>query len=208
MANLITLSRLLLLLALVLLLHSPPTWWQLFNLPLLILIFVSDGLDGYVARKKNQSTLFGALFDIAADRIVENVLWVVLAVLGYAPVWVPILFIVRGAIVDAIRSHDASEGIAPFAGTRSLMMQTLVSGRSMRIGYAVLKATTFGYLVLFMPLQWLNFPGWTTHGPLIHTLANWLIGSTVALNLVRGLPVVVDFLLRGRNGAAPGATNP
>ncbi len=208
MANLITLSRLLMLLVLVLMLHSPPTWWQLLNLPLLILIFASDGLDGYVARRRGQSTLFGALFDIAADRIVENVLWVVLAVLGYAPVWVPILFIVRGAIVDAIRSHDASEGVAPFAGTQSWIMQALVSGRSMRIGYAVLKAVTFGYLVLFMPLQWLDFPGWTTHGTLIQTGANWLIWTTAILNLVRGLPVVVDFLLRERNRPAPGASGP
>ena len=41
------------------------------------LIFAADGIDGYVARKLNQTSLFGATFDIAADRIIELTMWIV-----------------------------------------------------------------------------------------------------------------------------------
>ena len=72
MANLITLSRLLLLIVVVVIAYQPEhPWWQLANVPLLIFLFVTDGLDGYVARKRGEASVFGAMFDIAGDRIVE-----------------------------------------------------------------------------------------------------------------------------------------
>ncbi len=37
------------------------------------LIFILDAVDGYVARRSRTTTVFGAVFDIAADRIIENV---------------------------------------------------------------------------------------------------------------------------------------
>ena len=42
MANLITVSRLLLLAMVVALLYQPAGWWQLVAVPLLILMFVTD----------------------------------------------------------------------------------------------------------------------------------------------------------------------
>ena len=89
MANAITLCRLLLLWWVIFLAYQATPLWQLLNVPLLILVFASDGLDGYIARKRNETSLFGALFDVAADRIVELSLWVVLAHLALIPVWVP-----------------------------------------------------------------------------------------------------------------------
>ena len=100
MANLITLSRFLLLFLLVASAYSAPPVWQLGNAPLLFLIIALDGVDGYVARKRNETSVFGSIFDIAIDRVVENVLWVVLADLGLVPIWVAIVFITRSSIVD------------------------------------------------------------------------------------------------------------
>src|SRR4029453_19029077 len=77
MANLITLSRLLLLFVVVAIAYQPPTWLKLIDIPLLIFVFVTDGLDGYVARRRGEASQFGAMFDIAVDRIVELSLWVV-----------------------------------------------------------------------------------------------------------------------------------
>ena len=52
---------------------------------LLLFIFISDGLDGWVARRRGTTSDFGAVFDIASDRIVENALWVVFAQMGLIP---------------------------------------------------------------------------------------------------------------------------
>lgn len=196
MANLITLSRILLLFALVVIAYQQGSALQFLNLPILIAIFITDGLDGYVARKRGEESLFGALFDIAVDRIVENVLWVVLADLGLVPIWVPILFIVRGSIVDAVRANAASQGETPFGMMRSALGRFLVAGRFMRIGYAVVKAVAFGWIVLMQPIASL-FPGfWASWGALLGGVTHTLVYLTVALCLARGLPVVYEFALR------------
>ena len=88
MANLVTLGRLLLLIVVVLLAYQPYSWWHVFNVALLIVVFASDGIDGYIARKRNEATVFGAVFDIAGDRITELTLWIVTADLGLVPIWV------------------------------------------------------------------------------------------------------------------------
>ncbi len=120
MANLVTLSRLLLLFIVVWLMYQQPTPWQFASFFLIILIFVSDALDGYVARKRGETSLFGALFDIAGDRIVELTLWIVFADNALVSIWVPLVFIARGVIVDTIRSSNAvAHGVEPFALMRS-----------------------------------------------------------------------------------------
>ena len=99
---------------------------------------MSDGLDGYIARKRNETSLFGALFDIAGDRIVELTLWIVAADIDLVPIWVPLVFIIRGVIVDTIRSSNAvAEGVAPFALMRSPLGKFIVAGKFMRTFYAV-----------------------------------------------------------------------
>ncbi|HHQ14046.1 MAG TPA: CDP-alcohol phosphatidyltransferase family protein, partial [Chromatiales bacterium] len=139
MANLITLSRLLLLILVVVVAYQPPAAWQLIDIPLLILVFVTDGLDGYVARKRGEVSLFGAMFDIAGDRIVELTMWMVLADLDMVPIWVPLVFVIRGVIVDTIRAGQATEhGQSPFAAIRTGIGRWLVAGQFMRIFYAVL----------------------------------------------------------------------
>src|SRR4029077_16694485 len=140
MANLVTLSRLLLLIVVVVLSYVPPTPWQFANFFLIILIFVSDGFDGYVARKRNETSLFGALFDIAGDRIVELTLWLVAADTDLVRAWVPLVFIWRGVIVDTIRSSNAvAQGMAPFALMRSRFGKLVVAGKFVRGLYAVVK---------------------------------------------------------------------
>src|SRR5690606_28417750 len=134
--NLITLSRLVLLLIVAGLFYLPPGPVHFIGFVLIILIFVSDGLDGYIARKRNETSLFGALFDIAGDRIVELTLWIVAADIDLVPVWVPLVFIVRGVIVDTIRSsHAVARGVTPFAVMRSPIGKFIVAGRFMRTFY-------------------------------------------------------------------------
>src|SRR5690606_22331014 len=91
MANLITVARLLLLIVVVLIAYQPYSYWHFVNVLLLILVFVSDGIDGYVARKRNETSVFGAMFDIASDRMTELTMWIVLVDLDIVAVWVPLV---------------------------------------------------------------------------------------------------------------------
>ena len=65
MANLITVARLMLLAGLVAIAYMAPPAWQIVHLPLAAVIFLMDGLDGWVARRRGEATVFGSIFDIA-----------------------------------------------------------------------------------------------------------------------------------------------
>ena len=202
-ANMITLARLCALFGVVLIAYFAPPWWALVNLPLLIAVFVGDGLDGYIARKRNETSHFGAMFDIACDRIVELVLWIVFADLGLIPLWVPLVFVIRGVLVDVIRSSEAyAQGIDPFSAMRSRWGQWLVASKGMRIFYAALKATTFCWLAILHPLPdalgGLYAPPWSTA---LEWFVALLVYASVLTCLARGAPVIVEFLGRQRHDA-------
>jgi CDP-diacylglycerol--glycerol-3-phosphate 3-phosphatidyltransferase len=195
MANLVTLSRLLLLLVVVWLSYQPPTPWSFANFFLIIFIFVSDGLDGYIARKRNETSLFGALFDIAGDRIVELTLWIVAADTDLVPIWVPLVFIIRGVIVDTIRSSNAvAKGVAPFALMRSPLGKFIVAGKLMRILYAVAKAAAFAGLALQVPGPLFLPRFWEEIGWLLTGLTYFFVYLSVVLCIARGLPVIAEFV--------------
>ncbi|HEX6998851.1 MAG TPA: CDP-alcohol phosphatidyltransferase family protein [Gammaproteobacteria bacterium] len=206
MANLLTLSRLILLLIVAWLFYVPSPVWHFVSFFLIILIFVSDGLDGYVARKRNETSLFGALFDIAGDRVVELTLWIVAADNDLVPIWVPLVFIIRGVVVDTIRSsYSMAEGTAPFALMRSSIGKFIVAGRFMRIFYAVIKACAFCGLALLrafpaaLPEVW-GYVGWLWTG-----LTYLFVYLAVALCVLRGLPVVIEFVYAQKDDILKGS---
>ena len=195
MANLVTLSRLLLLLLVAWLFYQPVTPWSFASFFLIIFIFVSDGLDGYIARKRNETSLFGALFDIAGDRITELTLWIVAADIDLVPIWVPLVFIIRGVIVDTIRSSKAvAEGMAPFALMRSPLGKFIVAGKFVRALYAVVKAAAFAGLALQKPFPALLPELWGYVGGVLTGLTYFFVYFSVVLCIARGLPVIAEFV--------------
>lgn len=205
MANLITLSRLLLLIVVVYIAYQPEhPWWQLGNVPLLIFLFVTDGLDGFVARRRGEASVFGAMFDIAGDRIVELTMWIVLADLDMVPVWVPLVFVIRGTVVDTIRaSQVTTEGRQPFSMIRSSIGQWIVAGKFMRSFYAVLKATAFCWLLLLQPLPVLVPDIWVDWSGALQVTGAVLVYLAVAICIIRGLPVVMEFVYEQRESLIP-----
>ena len=83
MANFISILRTILAFVVVamLFIKGSTIYWSAFVLT--IIVIWMDGLDGYIARKFNECSKFGALLDILSDRIVENVYWISFAVLGW-----------------------------------------------------------------------------------------------------------------------------
>lgn len=200
MANLVTLSRLLLLLLVAWLFYVPPGAAQVAGFFLIILVFVSDALDGYLARKRNEASLFGALFDIAGDRIVELTLWIVAADNDLVPIWVPLVFIIRGVIVDTIRSsHAYAEGKAPFALMSSALGKFVVAGKFMRIFYAVSKACAFCGLIMLDAFPVIGPAVWSYVGGLWTGLTYLFVYLSVLLCVARGAPVIGEFLAAQKN---------
>jgi len=195
MANWVTFGRFLLLFVLLGVVYSGIPALQLVNAPLTLFIIALDGVDGWVARRFGEETLFGATFDIAIDRIVETVLWVVLAHLGFIGVWVPLLFIVRGNLVDAIRSKGAASGTAAFDMMQSPIGRFLVAGRFMRGFYAVLKAVAFAWILCWQPFDVLAPDFWAAWGDVLSGIGLALAWLSAAICIARGLPVIIEFCM-------------
>jgi phosphatidylglycerophosphate synthase len=105
LANLITVLRFPLLLLVVALLYFGGSAGQFVGVSLIALLILMDSLDGIIARRRHEETLLGGMLDIAADRAVEIVLWVVFAHLGLIPLIIPVIFIVRGALAGRLTCH-------------------------------------------------------------------------------------------------------
>lgn len=197
LANWITLSRLPLLLINVLILYRGSPSIRLAGAVLLFIGLMLDTVDGVVARRTGQTSLFGSVLDIAADRAYELVLWVCFADLGFIPIAIPLIVILRTTLTDALRSIGVGQGTAPFAQHRTALSRFLVGSAWTRIGYSVTKVTTFCGLALVQAFS--GFPADSALARAVPSLTTvfrataWL---AVAFCVSRGLPVIVSSLRR------------
>lgn len=190
MANFISIFRTLLCFVAVglLFIKSDTVYWSVFGLT--ILIIWMDGLDGYVARKFNETSKFGAVLDILSDRIVENVYWVAFAVLGWLPLWVPLVVLTRGIITDGLRGLAMEHGHTAF-GEKTMMQSKIgkfiVASNFSRFSYAVLKAIAFA-LIIVAQIE-----------PVVAPVAYFSVYGAVFFCVARGLPVIIEskrFLIK------------
>ena len=208
MANAISLSRLPLLLLVVWMAYRPPGLWQVGATLVLVAVFVLDAVDGAVARRRGEESAFGAVLDIAIDRTVELGMWFVLVDLGAAPLWAALVFVVRGALVDALRaSRLTDEGIRPFDAFEAPAARWIVAGRFMRGFYAAIKAITFCWLLFFLgaagPLAHAWPEAWAVAAPAIDRVGAALVWVTVATCVLRGLPDLAEYPRRVIEGLRP-----
>jgi len=142
-ANAITLFRIPVLVGIILLLYYGGTTARFVTVPLVIVLILMDTLDGIVARRRGESSLLGSTLDIAVDRAVEVVLWICFANLRLIPVAIPMIVVIRGALVDAFRSVGVQEGVKPFDMIRAKWARKLVASPALRMPYGVVKASPF-----------------------------------------------------------------
>jgi len=188
--NAITLLRIPVLAIVTGLLYSGQATLRYVAAGLILLLIFMDTLDGVVARATKQTSLLGSVLDIAADRTVELVLWVIVADLDLVPIVVPLAVIARGVFVDALRSMAPAHGLAPFDLVQSQIGRFLVASPWLRTPYGIAKAAAFFLLAL-------RHAGAASE-PAVGAGSGLAIGAQVAvwtamaLCLLRGLPVCIE----------------
>ncbi len=200
MANLITILRFPLMIAFVILLYLGTPVMILWGVPFLIVIILMDSLDGNIARRRGETSLLGSALDIAADRTLELILWVAFSNLGLISVAIPLIVIVRGVVVDAVRAVGISQGIPPFKQVSSPLSQFLVSSPFMRSSYGISKALAFNLLTIDLALRQLQ----STQSGWVHLTALVFAWIAVALCCARGIPALVDGALLLHNSDRSG----
>ena len=128
LANKITLTRIVLAVAILVLLLVP--WYEIgIEFPtyvirgkiivdlkyiiagiLFVIASVSDFLDGYIARSRNLVSDFGKVMDAIADKILVNGLLIILAYDGLISIAVPVIIITRDIIVDSCKMISGQKG--------------------------------------------------------------------------------------------------
>ena len=187
MANFISIFRIFIMFAAVYLIYTQVgnTHAYVWALILTILAFSLDGVDGYVARKFNEVSKFGALLDIMGDRIVENTYWVLFAVMGWLNILFPLIALTRGFITDTIRSAAMEKGLTPFGMQVNPVCKWITGSKFMRISYAVAKVLAF---VLIVAAKIPNI----AHADILWEVAYWTAVIAIVFCVVRGLPVMIE----------------
>src|SRR5438067_13928069 len=86
----------------------PQDWMRFTAITVFLLAAVSDGLDGYVARRYNQRSTLGAILDPIADKglLLSGIITLSISnwsdidpEYGRFPAWFPVLVITRDAVI-------------------------------------------------------------------------------------------------------------
>ena len=91
---------------------------ELFSIPITYLIIdlifiiasITDKLDGYIARSRNQVTTFGEFLDPLADKILVLTAMIMLVEMGRLPAWIPVIVLSREFIVSGYRLIAVEKG--------------------------------------------------------------------------------------------------
>ncbi len=95
---------------------------------LFIIAGITDGLDGYLARKMSMTTKLGLYLDPIADKLLVSSVLITLTYYRMVPLWVTILLVAREFLINGLRSFYAMEGIAiypSFAGKFKTTLQII-----------------------------------------------------------------------------------
>ncbi len=138
-------------------------------LGLFLLVAVSDWLDGYIARKRGQTTHFGAFLDPLADKLLVTSIFIAFVELKLAPAWMVAIIVARELVVTAIRGFAALESFvmkARMLGKIKMLLQIIcissfllsyrmepffrIMGRATLIGVVILSLISMGdYLLVY-----------------------------------------------------------
>ncbi len=90
---------------------SPEIMWFYLSGIVFFLAMITDWFDGFLARKNNQVTSFGKLFDPIADKIITTTALLFLMLFNYSYIWLILIFILRDIVVDGSRNLAAVKQI-------------------------------------------------------------------------------------------------
>jgi len=183
-ANIITVARILLAPAFVILLlldGGSDGMLRYLAGGLFILASATDGIDGYLARRRNLVTDAGKLLDPIADKVLIGGALVSLSILAELPWWVTIVILVREVGITVLRLVALRDHVIPASLLGKIKTWVQVIALSLAI-----------------------VPLWTLLGDWVHVLNTVLMTLAVAITLVSGAEYLWQAW-KGRPSARPAA---
>jgi CDP-diacylglycerol--glycerol-3-phosphate 3-phosphatidyltransferase len=150
LANQLTLLRIVLIPLFVVVFYLPVSWAHFASAIIFSVAAITDWLDGYVARKYNQSTPFGAFLDPVADKLMVVIALLLLVGLHHQSAWfaaAAAVIVGREIVISALREWMAQMG----------------KHANVAVSYIGKIKTTLqmiAIIVLLMDFHWLMIPGY------------------------------------------------
>jgi CDP-diacylglycerol--glycerol-3-phosphate 3-phosphatidyltransferase len=109
--NALTALRIFLVPLLVVVLLTRFEWHLYFGAAIYGLAVLTDFLDGFFARRRNQVTRLGIILDPLADKLLNAAALLSLVEMGLAPAWVVMIILAREIAVTGLRNVAAGRGL-------------------------------------------------------------------------------------------------
>lgn len=113
LANQLTLLRIFMIPLFVVVFYLPFGWAHIVTAIIFSVAAITDWADGYVARKYNQSTPFGAFLDPVADKLMVAIALLLLVTLHHDSAWFVVaaaVIVGREIVISALREWMAAVG--------------------------------------------------------------------------------------------------
>ncbi len=109
--NALTALRIFLVPLLVVVLLTRFEWHLYFGAAIYGIAVLTDFLDGFLARRRNQVTRLGILLDPFADKLLNAAAFLSLVEMGLVPAWVVMIILARELAVTGLRNLAAGRGV-------------------------------------------------------------------------------------------------
>lgn len=81
------------------------------SLVIFFIAVLTDWYDGWHARKYKSVTNFGIFIDPLADKVLTSFAFYLFYILGFMPLWMLVIIVLRDIVVTFIRSYDEYKGL-------------------------------------------------------------------------------------------------
>ena len=105
-----------------------------------VIASITDKLDGYIARSKNQVTSFGKFLDPLADKILVLSAMLLLVEMAKLPAWIPIIVLAREFMVSGYRLIAVEKGGEVIAASKWGKLKTVTQVIAITLAFLDLHA--------------------------------------------------------------------
>jgi CDP-diacylglycerol--glycerol-3-phosphate 3-phosphatidyltransferase len=153
---------------------------ELLASALFIAASMTDGIDGYLARKRGQITTMGILLDPLADKLLIAAAFVTLVQFNpsLVPAWIAVVIIGREFLVSGLRSIAASEGFTIEAS---------------ELGKFKMVIQIVSVVAVVLDHRWKEWPVYGNYFFPVHWIAYLAIWFMVCVSLVSAVDYFVAF---------------
>jgi len=162
---------------------SPWGEQELLASAVFILASITDGIDGYLARKRDQITTMGMLLDPLADKLLIAAAFITLVQFNPAlvPAWMAVVIIGREFLVSGLRSIAASEGFTIEAS---------------ELGKFKMLVQIISVVAVILAHRWHEWPVYGPYVFSVYWIAQLAIWFMVALSLISAVDYFIAFWSR------------